>query len=74
MYEMAGQIGFTVGPLLGGLLYDAVARQTPFYINGAVLIAGALWVAFSMRSISLPTHIDLTLTIPSPISLKKQAL
>ncbi len=44
MYEMAGQIGFTVGPLLGGLLYDSVARQTPFYINGAVLIAGALWV------------------------------
>jgi MFS family permease len=61
MYEMAGQIGFTVGPLLGGLLYDAVARQTPFYINGVMLIAGALWVAFSMRGISLPKHVDLTL-------------
>jgi MFS family permease len=58
MYEMAGQIGFTVGPLLGGLLYDAVTRQTPFYINGVVLIAGALWVAFSMRRISLPKHIN----------------
>jgi MFS family permease len=61
MYEMAGQIGFTVGPLLGGLLYDAVARQTPFYINGVMLVTGALWVAFSMRGISLPKHSDLTL-------------
>jgi MFS transporter, DHA1 family, multidrug resistance protein len=60
MYEMAGQVGFTVGPLLGGLLYDAVTRQTPFYINGVMLIAGALWVAFSMRSISLPKQIDLS--------------
>jgi MFS transporter, DHA1 family, multidrug resistance protein len=60
MYEMAGQIGFTVGPLLGGLLYDAVARQTPFYINGMMLIAGALWVAFSMRGISLPKNINLS--------------
>jgi len=49
MYEMAGQLGFTVGPLVGGLFYDNIAAQTPFYINGAILIASALWVATLVR-------------------------
>jgi MFS family permease len=50
MYEMASQVGFTIGPLLGGFLYDIVARQTPFYINGAVLLAGAVWVILFLRN------------------------
>jgi MFS transporter, DHA1 family, multidrug resistance protein len=52
MYEMSGQLGFTIGPLLGGLLYDTVARQTPFYINGAVLVVGAVWVVLFLRNAS----------------------
>jgi MFS transporter, DHA1 family, multidrug resistance protein len=50
MYELASQIGFTIGPLLGGLLYDNVAKQTPFYLNGIVLVAGALWVVIFLRN------------------------
>jgi MFS family permease len=52
MYELAGQLGFTVGPLLGGLLYDSIASQTPFYINGGVLLGGALWVILFLRTSS----------------------
>jgi MFS transporter, DHA1 family, multidrug resistance protein len=56
MYEMAGQLGFTIGPVLGGLLYDSVTQATPFYINGAVLVAGALWVTFFLRQLNPPNH------------------
>jgi MFS transporter, DHA1 family, multidrug resistance protein len=56
MYEMSGQLGFTIGPVLGGLLYDVVTEATPFYINGVVLIAGALWVAFFLRKLNHSTN------------------
>jgi MFS transporter, DHA1 family, multidrug resistance protein len=54
MYEMAAQLGFTIGPVLGGLLYDSVTQATPFYTNGVVLVAGALWVAFFLRQFNPP--------------------
>jgi MFS family permease len=54
LYEMSGQLGFTIGPLLGGLLYDSVSRQIPFYINGALLIAGALWALLFLHRVPIP--------------------
>jgi MFS family permease len=62
MYEMAGQLGFTIGPVLGGLLYDVVTQATPFYINGVVLVAGALWVALFLRQQNPPNQNPTPLT------------
>jgi MFS family permease len=44
LYTFAVSLGATFGPLLGTWLYDAVGHAIPFYLNGAVLLAGAVWV------------------------------
>jgi MFS family permease len=44
LYSLAGDLGFTIGPLVGGWLYDTIAQETPFYLNGLILLASALWV------------------------------
>jgi MFS family permease len=44
LYTFVAGLGATVGPLLGGWLYDAVAHAAPFYLNGVMLLASAVWV------------------------------
>jgi len=44
LYTFASGLGFTLGPLLGGWLYDAAGHALPFYVNGCVLFIGALLV------------------------------
>lgn len=44
LYTFATSLGATLGPLLGGWLYDAAGPATPFYLNGIVLFAGAIWI------------------------------
>ncbi len=44
LYTFATSLGATLGPLLGGWLYDAAGPATPFYLNGVVSFAGAVWV------------------------------
>jgi MFS family permease len=44
LYTFAASLGATLGPLLGGWLYDAVGHAAPFYLNGSVLLASAVWV------------------------------
>ncbi len=54
LYEFVESLGFTIGPALGGWVYDLVGREAPFTINGVVLIASALWVILSFRSADKP--------------------
>lgn len=49
LYQFAANLGATLGPLLGGWLYDSTAQAAPFYANGAILMAGALWVILFLR-------------------------
>jgi MFS family permease len=49
LYDLAGNLGFTIGPLLGGMLYDSIGQETPFYLNSIVLIASAVWFFFFLR-------------------------
>lgn len=42
MYTFAQGLGFVIGPLLGGWLYDAAGHAVPFYLNGTVLLLAAL--------------------------------
>ena len=49
LYTFAHNLGATIGPLLGGWLYDRVGRAVPFYVNGFVLLFSAVWVLFALR-------------------------
>ncbi len=44
LYMFASGLGFTVGPLIGGWLYDAAGHAVPFYVNGVILFLGAALV------------------------------
>jgi len=37
MYTMAAELGATLGPLVGGSLYEVIGAKAPFYANGIVL-------------------------------------
>jgi MFS family permease len=49
LYDLAGGLGATIGPLLGGWLYDNVGQALPFYLNGVVLLLSAVWVLIMLR-------------------------
>lgn len=47
LYTFAEGLGFTLGPLLGGWMYDAAGHALPFYVNGVVLFFGA-WLVLKL--------------------------
>lgn len=49
LYTFAYFLGGVLGPLAGGWLYDNLGHATPFYLNTAVLLMGALLVATVLR-------------------------
>ncbi len=53
LYTFAASLGATVGPLIGGWLYDTMGQAAPFYLNGVVLLAGtaAVWVLLGKRPV-----------------------
>jgi MFS family permease len=57
LYTFANSLGATIGPLLGGWLYDAVGQAVPFYINGIVLFFSAVWALLAFRQQSNPGFI-----------------
>ena len=47
-YQMFEGIGLSVGPLMGGWLYDIYGGAVPFTINGAILLSTALFIALGL--------------------------
>lgn len=47
--QVAVYIGATAGPLLGGVMADAVGYRTPFFVTGALLLIAATAVAIVVR-------------------------
>jgi DHA1 family multidrug resistance protein-like MFS transporter len=56
IYALAGGLGATVGPVVGGWLYERVSPAAPFYVNGAVVAVSALvlWAWLRVPAV-LPT-------------------
>ncbi len=55
LYDFAQNLGFTVGPVLGGLVFDTLGRAMPFYLEGIVLIVCTVWVLLFLRQASTRT-------------------
>lgn len=53
LYTFVSSMGASIGPLAGGWLYDSVGRTVPFYLNGIVLLIGALFILLVLRRKSL---------------------
>lgn len=49
LYTFAYFLGAALGPLAGGWLYDNLGHGTPFYLNAAALLVGALLVGVVLR-------------------------
>ncbi len=56
LYTLAASLGAIAGPLVGGWLYDMVGERIPFYLNGVVLLIGALLVLIFLRPASRATQ------------------
>ena len=48
-YEFTLSLGASIGPLLGGWLYDSYGQAVPFYLTAGVLYLGAIWVMVTLR-------------------------
>jgi MFS transporter, DHA1 family, multidrug resistance protein len=44
LYDFFENLGFVIGPLLGGLAYEWMGQASPFYIYGAMSVVGAVLV------------------------------
>jgi len=49
LYDFAENLGFAIGPLLSGLVYDTIGKEAPFHLNGVILIVSAVWAFFFLR-------------------------
>jgi len=49
LYDFVENLGFVIGPLLGGMLYDVIGSDAPFYLNGVILIVGAVLLLALLR-------------------------
>ncbi len=49
LYMFASGLGFTLGPLIGGWLYDRAGHVVPFLANGLLLFLGAALVMWLLR-------------------------
>lgn len=49
-YTMVGSLGASIGPIIGGLLYEYLGQTIPFYVNGALLIINAIIVIIVLRN------------------------
>jgi MFS family permease len=49
LYTFAFFLGASLGPLVGGWLYDNAGHATPFYLNTGILLVGAVLVATVLR-------------------------
>jgi MFS family permease len=54
VYSTMRMLGFAVGPLLGGFLYERYGFDTAFYVGAAFIVFGALLVQLWVSEIKVP--------------------
>lgn len=54
LYTFAAGLGATIGPLLGGWMYDRFGHGLPFYTNGLVLVLFALLIPLLFGGMKQP--------------------
>lgn len=53
-YLFIASLGASVGPLLGGFLYDYFGHSIPFYLNGIILLLDAFLVIVLFKNLKRP--------------------
>lgn len=48
-YTLVCDLGMVVGPLIGGILYEHISQETPFYINGIAWVGLAILIISCVR-------------------------
>ena len=69
---MAGSLGMALGPLTGGLIYDALASYTWLYVGSSAIGIGAFLIASTFRPVqpAQPAGTRPRLTLALPKSMK----
>lgn len=49
IYTLVSEFGIMIGPLIGGFLYEAISKTSPFYLNGAVMIIVAVFIPILLK-------------------------
>ncbi|MEL3958195.1 MFS transporter [Caldifermentibacillus hisashii] len=44
IYTLIESLGASIGPIVGGLLYESFGQTIPFYVNGVILLVSAILV------------------------------
>jgi DHA1 family multidrug resistance protein-like MFS transporter len=57
MLQVAVYVGATAGPLLGGVIADAVGYRTPFFVTSALLLIAATAVAIVVKEPTRSTRV-----------------
>jgi len=45
VYQLTTGVGASLGPLVGGWIYDQFGNDIPFFMNGVLLVLSAVWAA-----------------------------
>jgi MFS family permease len=72
LYDLAGGLGASIGPLLGGWLYDNVGQGLPFYLNGVVLLFSAVWVLLVLRGPAPGGRVAEGQTVADPAAVRME--
>ena len=49
IYTLVCDFGVMIGPVIGGFLYEAISKKSPFYLNGASMIILAAFIPILLK-------------------------
>lgn len=53
-YDMTANLGFSLGPALGGLVFEKVGHAAPFYLDSVILLLAAMVVIVALGGVPKP--------------------
>lgn len=49
LYSIVCDFGLMIGPIIGGILYDKVSPQAPFYLNGTLMLISSILILILIK-------------------------